>query len=74
MTIAKTIAEKFIERSEALGYKGKQRDKAALDFFCGAAAALDEDGGSKLGGVIMLISIRGYLGLLEVLKAKDEED
>ena len=36
----KGLCEKFVERSKALGLKGKARDAAAVHFFCGAASAL----------------------------------
>lgn len=40
MNIAIAVCKAFIERSEELGYKGKARDKAALDYIIGAAKAL----------------------------------
>lgn len=38
--IGKTIAAKFVERSTTLDLRGKRRDEAAVDFFCGAGVAL----------------------------------
>jgi hypothetical protein len=33
-------AQQFVERASALNYKGKKRDDAAIDYFCGIATAL----------------------------------
>jgi len=40
--IVQVLAKRFLERSEALGYKGKKADNAALDYFCGAATFAEE--------------------------------
>jgi folate-dependent phosphoribosylglycinamide formyltransferase PurN len=66
--ITQRLAEQFIERVDALGYKGKRRDDAALDFFCGAASAaeaLDPGLTAHLTRVVVhLIAIRGYMAVL----------
>lgn len=36
----KELVRAFVTRSETLRLKGQKRDDAALEFFCGAAAAL----------------------------------
>jgi len=65
MNMVQTIACKFVERSEALGYKGVKRDIAALDFFVGAASALRSAGhpeSEHVGSVaVMIIATRGYV-------------
>lgn len=38
--LMKTLCKKFVERTEALGLRGKKRDDALVDFMCGAATAL----------------------------------
>jgi hypothetical protein len=63
--VNKAICQQFISRSKALGYKGKKRDAAAMDFLCGAWAALEAAGRTEeaqhLGAVAtMLIAPRGY--------------
>jgi len=35
-----SLAHTFVARSQCLGYKGKKRDGAAIDFFAGAIAGL----------------------------------
>jgi hypothetical protein len=63
------LAKRFIGRSEKLGYKGKARDKAALDFFCGALAlaeAIDTPLVGVLGNNVFLISIRGFAHVKEM--------
>jgi hypothetical protein len=68
---AKIIAQRFIERAEALNLKGKKRDDAALDYFVGAVAGAEMAGDTKLAehlGVIaaMMISVRGYFAVREI--------
>jgi hypothetical protein len=68
----KALAKSFIERSTELGYKGKKRDSAALDYFIGAAKLLeidgDEEAANYLGRLAWLISIRGYKEVEEIAK------
>lgn len=59
------ICQQFVERSEALGYKGKRRDDAAIDYMVGAAqgciAAGEKDVGESIGRIVyMSVSTRGY--------------
>lgn len=70
-TLTKALAQKFIERSEALGLKGKKRDDAALDFWCGAASALELSGrkldADTLGRqAALIVAVRGYFGVREM--------
>jgi hypothetical protein len=61
--IIKRLASQFILRSEALDYKGKKRDAAVLDFFVGAANALDiieHPEAHRVKAVCMILSVRGY--------------
>ena len=77
-TIGRTIAKTFEERAEALRYKGKARDNACLDFWCGAAALAEASGQQELANylgrvAIMVISVRGYIGNQEMhLRGKAE--
>lgn len=75
--LSKAFAAKFIERSETLGYKGLKRDNAALDFYCGACAALQLLDGVPSGEepalvqmfgtqAVLLISVRGYVAVKEL--------
>ena len=71
VAITKNLAAKFIERADALGYKGKKRDDAALDFFVGAGAVAAETGNAELAMhltrvVVMIISVRGFFGVKEL--------
>ena len=40
MTMLRQLAIKWRERESALGYKGKQAERATFEYFIGAAAAL----------------------------------
>jgi hypothetical protein len=64
MNMVQSLAIKFVERSEALGYKGVKRDNAALDFFVGAGAALRIVGHAEAAHVenvaVMLVAMRGF--------------
>lgn len=71
MQVVKQLALRFIERAEALNYKGKKRDDAALDFFCGAACVIEANGDPDLADhigrvAVMLISVRGYFAVREL--------
>lgn len=75
--LARTLARRFIERAEELGYKGKKRDDAALDYFVGAAVLAELQGNKllyeHLGRVaLFVIAVRGYFGVKE-LAAKLED-
>lgn len=69
----KFVAEKFVERANALGLKGKRRDDAALDFFCGAAigaqAANNIPLAQQIGNVAALIvAVRGAMAVIDLTK------
>jgi hypothetical protein len=49
------LAENFRQRAINLNLKGKARDAACLNFWCGAACVNE-----ALTGLALLISIRGY--------------
>ena len=55
------VAKTFMLRAKAQGLKGKARDRAALEFFLGGAAALmtgaDRD---RLTALAWVVSVRGY--------------
>lgn len=53
----------WVRRCEALGYgKGLKRDKACLEFFCGASEAT-----GRFVGVCFLISVRGHSEVTDIL-------
>jgi hypothetical protein len=72
----KFIAEKALERVNALGLKGKKkRDDAVIDFFCGAATGAQAAGNVELAkhiGMVayMIVAVRGCRGLVDLLKDK----
>ena len=70
------LAKRFVERAEALGYKGKERDDAALDFFCGAAVGAEIIGNQaeadRIGRVaVMMVSVRGYIAIKELAAERE---
>lgn len=59
--INQRLAKEFISRAKTQGYTGKRRDAAAIEFFCGAAAALHGDPTQQTVLIAaMLVSARGY--------------
>jgi hypothetical protein len=63
MNIVKKTALGFIERSKALGYRGKKRDDALIDYWTGAAMALtnvDHPDADWMRQMAFIISVRGY--------------
>ena len=76
MTIIQQLATGFIERSEALGLKGKARDRALMDYWAGAYLALvetdhgDADWVGRVG--VMVLSVRGYSELERLMKEDKE--
>jgi hypothetical protein len=71
--LARKLAKQFIERAEALNYKGKRRDNAALDFWCGAATLAQQeernDVAEYLGRLaVLLIAVRGYIAIRDLAK------
>lgn len=72
------LAKSFIERSEALGYKGKKRDDAALDYFCGAAKTAQFLGNESLYQhlsvvVVTIVSVRGFFGVNQLAAIKEKD-
>ena len=71
----KMLAQRFVARSEQLGYKGKQRDTMTMEFFVGCCIALDaaghEDAPCVLASTAYLIATRGYG---EVVRLASEEE
>lgn len=64
------IARGIVSRIDAQGWKGKTRDKMALELWLGATIAVDASGNKPLSdnmGMIaaMLVAMRGYHYLLE---------
>jgi hypothetical protein len=73
--IVKKLAGQFVERSEALFYKGKRRDDAAVEFFLGAYVALNVTGNSELANKVglttaALIAPRGYTAVEQLAKGE----
>jgi len=71
----KSIAERFIARVEHLEFKGKQRDKLALEFFVGCCVGLEiaghPDAQCVLNTTALLIATRGYGEVVRI--ASDDE-
>ena len=67
-TMYRMLCEKFIERADALGLKGKKRDDYALEFMIGAATTLALIGHPEADHVCrcsaLLVSTRGYLAIV----------
>lgn len=61
---AKQLAQHFVERSAAQGYKGRRRDVMAVEFFVGALAGAHVAGDDTLAQhyslLAHLVTIRGY--------------
>jgi hypothetical protein len=73
----KALAKSFIERSTELGYKGKKRDGAALDYFVGAVAWAQHTGDEAtnwLSRIAWLISVRGYSEVESIAKWDLEQE
>ena len=67
----KKIAELFIARAEQLGYKGKTREKMALEFVTGAACALScLEPPQDISKFAWLVSIRGYSAVEDAAKSE----
>ena len=58
---SKELAKRFISRAKAQGMKGKARDRAAIEFFCGAIA-VDE----RYSLAAFLVAARGFEGVEEL--------
>lgn len=76
MNQLKTACRKFVERAEYLGYKGKRRDEAALDFICGWAGAMADAKHPELNHITnclaMIIAVRGYAEVKRIAETPDE--
>ena len=75
-TELKTLALRWKERRDALGYKGKRADSAMLDYFIGAATMADIAGNADLRDYLhrvsfFVVAIRGNVALVEWLDAPD---
>ena len=67
------LARKCVDRMNMQGIKGpKSRHRAALEFFCGAAMALDASGADyNLTGMAFVVSVRGADELDRILAEAD---
>lgn len=74
---SKSFAQLFVSRSEAIGLKGVKRDTAALEFYLGAANALEllETGtfAHRYGEMLaqqaaLMIAPRGYKAVLSLAR------
>jgi hypothetical protein len=59
------VCAQFVGRAEALGYKGRRRDQAAIDFLCGVSCGARLAGDTKMSDHILMviattIATRGY--------------
>lgn len=62
-TYRRYIAQAFVDRAKTQNMRGKKRDAAALEFFCGVATA-DE----RFCGIAFLVCVRGYNEVEELAK------
>jgi hypothetical protein len=65
------LAKSFIERAAHLNYKGKKRDDAALDFWCGAVRLAELSGNQKMAehltrAGVFFVASRGFFGIKEL--------
>jgi len=73
--ISKKLAEQFIERAEALKLKGTKLEDAALNFWCGAATALELAGNSLDATLLarqaaLLVAVRGYVAVQDIARGR----
>jgi hypothetical protein len=70
------LSRSFVSRAKSQNMKGVARDRAALEFFCGAIAAIELTG-DKAGAdrvatfAAMLIQVRGYAALIAAIEASE---
>jgi hypothetical protein len=69
VNINQRIASTFVEREANMERKGKARDRAALEFVIGAAAALDGEEQQKVLLLATMVSVRGYAQLASMVPA-----
>lgn len=66
------VAKACTDRMAALGLKGRKRDDACLDFYCGAATVLEGLSHPAAQAIAtqagLIVAIRGYLGVQGILK------
>jgi hypothetical protein len=78
MTMVKKLAQGFVERAKALGYKGKKRDAAAMDYFCGALMAMREAKHPEFDHVAavatLVLATRGYGEIEKIANMTDEKE
>lgn len=67
------LARQIISRCEAQGYKGKTRDKMALEMYIGAMMACVNENGipTQFSVGAMLVSTRGFAWIEEVANSKE---
>jgi hypothetical protein len=63
LELRRRVAQGFINRAANLEMKGRTRERAAIDFMCGAATV-----DSRLVGAAFLVATRGYSEILELAK------
>lgn len=73
--ITREIALKFIERAQLLDLRGKRRDEAAVDFFCGAGVALMAAGKETEAKTVALVgqlvvAVQGWGGVRKLAENK----
>lgn len=77
-SLATKVAVAFKARAKEQGYKGRKRDRAALEFVLGAWAAhasmSDPSTAGNLPAASFLTSVRGYDGLMEFLPKETDDD
>jgi hypothetical protein len=71
--VSHAVAKACIERMEALGLKaGVKRDNACLDFYCGAASALEITDHTAAQAIAtqaaLIVAVRGYPGVQGILR------
>jgi hypothetical protein len=68
------LAKQFVSRANSMGMKGRARDRAALEFYLGAAAISVGNLQQQLLFSASMISVRGYAFVLEMAKVAPEEN
>jgi hypothetical protein len=74
-TIIRTVCKGFVERSTALGLKGKKRDDAALNYVVGATKAYQFIGRDDLVSALSMflsfaLTLHGYKAITDELKGQ----
>lgn len=75
--ICKAICAAFVNRAEAQHTRGIKRDRAALEYICGAAAMYElcgnKDAVQALLFLATMVSVRGYSWVLETATRKQSK-